>query len=156
MRLCDPSVIMSRYGRLRFGRLEWELLLQALKKWAALYEGVMWKGTAGGFWKLRLTPSWQPEGKWGPQSYSFREPNSANNCMSLEEDLELRNGTQPGQHRESSRWDPEQMIQVICARTPDPGEQGGNKRVVLSWEVCGNLLGSNRKLRESPIHSSSP
>lgn len=46
----------------------------------------------GGLWKLKEEAGWQPARKQEPPSHNHKELNSANDCMSLEENLVLPKG----------------------------------------------------------------
>jgi len=67
----------------------------------------MWNGTVDSVEELSdpLADSQKENG--GPQSFSCREPNLVNN-RELGRGPGFQSGTQPGPHRDSSLWDPEQ------------------------------------------------
>jgi len=56
--------------------------------------------------------------------------------------------TQPVQHLDHCLLTPGAEPQLSCAWTPDPWKLSDSKYVVLSCQICGDLLWSNRKLRE--------
>ena len=61
--------------------------------------------------RLKRGPQWQPERKRGPQPYSYKEMNSADSPMSLEEDPKVQKGIQPTDILMAALWEPEQETQ---------------------------------------------
>lgn len=92
-------------------------------------EAAMRKGSEGGLW------GWPLEARRGPSpvskkkntethSHYSRELSSANNHMSLEEDVELQKETA---HLTPTLWDPKQRTQLYHTQTPDPWKLRSNK-----------------------------
>lgn len=63
----------------------------------------------------------------GIQSDTCKVPlNSADRCVSLQEDPELQEGMRPSRHVDVSLWGPERRARCGCARASDLQKLSGN------------------------------